>query len=48
MERIRDFFTILDYSLDTNKKKHLVNEILTSVIINVGGKKYDDDERNNY
>lgn len=48
MERIQDFFTILDYSLDTNKKKHLVNEILTSVIIKVGGKKYDDDERNNY
>lgn len=48
MERIRDFFTILDYSLDTNKKKHLVNEFLTSVIIKVGGKKYDDDERNNY
>ena len=48
MKRIRDFFIILDYSLDTNKKKHLVNEILTSVIIKVGGKEYDDDERSNY
>lgn len=37
MERIEDFLSILDYTLNTKKKKHIVGGILMSVSLLFGG-----------
>ena len=37
MERIEDFLSILDYTLNTKKKKHVVGGILMSVSLLFGG-----------
>lgn len=37
MERIEDFLSILDYTLNTKKKKHIVSGILMSVSLLFGG-----------
>lgn len=37
MERIEDFLSISDYTLNTKKKKHIVGGILMSVSLLFGG-----------
>lgn len=37
MERIEDFLSILDYTLNTKKTKHIVGGILMSVSLLFGG-----------
>ena len=37
MERIEGFLSILDYTLNTKKKKHIVGGILMSVSLLFGG-----------